>query len=126
MRVIDEGHLYELAALDGGMDVPLRFVKREGAGYPGNVGHYSGTTSQEVLRALINRACYVNGQISCWQTRLSIYLMGFVVWLYEHRAAKRHKRPIPGLYDAVYGETCEFCGHVTCLLSCDRRAARKG
>jgi hypothetical protein len=40
MRVFDPGHKY------------LKFVKREGDNYPRNRGHYEGTTSQEVLRAL--------------------------------------------------------------------------
>ena len=119
MRVLDAGHCYELASLDGDLVQQLQFVKREGGGYPGNVGRYPGTTSQEVLRALIHRAAYVNNQIPCWQTRLSLYLMGAVIWLYEHRAAKRHKREVPGLYEAVYGVTCENCGHVGCE-GCER------
>lgn len=120
MKVLDAGHCYELDSLDtqdhgnGRWRQRLQFVKREGNGYPGNVGHGPGTTSQEVLRALIDRAVYVNAQIPCWQTRLSIYLLGAVVWLYEHRAAKRHKRTVPGLHDAVYGVTCGKCGHVAC------------
>lgn len=122
MRVEDPGHLYRLRVLDGeeyGMPAyPLKFVKREGLNYPGNEGHYPGTTSQEVLRALINRAGYVQGQIPCWQTNVSIYPMSLVVWLYEHRAAKRHKRRPPSLYDAIYGETCSMCGHVGCYGDC--------
>jgi len=119
MKVLDEGHRFELASLDGDSAIQvLQFVKREGKGYPGNVGHYPGTTSQEVLRALIYRAIYVNGQIPCWQTRLSIWLMAFVIKLYEYRAAKRHKREAPGLHDAVFGETCRKCGHVGCTGEC--------
>lgn len=55
MKVIDPGHVYDLRSLDGEQLNRLVFVKREGPSYPGNVGHYPGTTMQEVLRALIDR-----------------------------------------------------------------------
>lgn len=120
MKIIDRGHIFALDILDDNPKLPtnqiIRFVKRIGYKYPGNYGgSYPGTTSQEVLRVLISRAIYVNGQIPCWETRLSIYLMGFIIWLYEHRAAKRHKRKAPGLDVAVFGKTCSRCGHVGCL-----------
>src|SRR5258706_6846423 len=119
MRVLDDGHRFELASLDGDSATQvLQFVKREGKGYPGNVGRYPGTTSQQVLRALISRAIYVNAQIPCWQTRASIWLMALVIRLYEHRAAKRHGRAAPGSYDSVYGETCSQCWHVNCGGEC--------
>jgi hypothetical protein len=114
MKILEAGHVYELNVLDDWGVECLRFVKREGANYPGNIGHHAGTTSQEVLRALINRAEYVNAQIPCWQTRLGILLMGVTIWLFEHRAAKRHNRKVPGLYESIYGETCKTCGHVGC------------
>lgn len=123
MKVVDPGHAYELNYLDSEYPVDgcyLVFVKREGPKFPGNVGHHSGTTSQEVLRALIDRAFYVNNQQPYWQTRLSIWLMGFIVWMYEHRAAKRHSRKVPRFYEATFGETCAACGHVGC------RAGRQG
>jgi hypothetical protein len=116
VRCIDAGHSYELQVLDSDSKKTqkLVFVKREGANYPGNVGYYEGTTSQEVHRALIHRARYVQNQIPCWQTKLSIYLGGLIVWLYEHRAAKRHRRKPPSFYAAIFGSTCNTCGHVNC------------
>jgi hypothetical protein len=63
MKVIDPGHTYSLRSLDGNGDVRLRFVKRQGPGYPGNIGRHSGTTTQEVVRALIDRTKYVDKQI---------------------------------------------------------------
>lgn len=116
MQVLDPGHCYRLMELDGATwpGTILQFVKREGPSYPGNVGHYTGTTMQEVLRACIDRAGYVNRQIPCWQTRLGMYLMGIVVWLFEHRAAKRHHTRVPSLYEAIFGICCPTCGHVAC------------
>ena len=79
MKVIDPGHVYQLDWLDvdpnahldastahalGGWDgTDLVFVKREGPGYPGNVGRHPGTNMQEVLRALIDRVKYLDNQI---------------------------------------------------------------
>ncbi len=118
MRILNAGHRYSLKHLDGSGEEIVQFVKREGEGYPRNVGHCEGTTTQEVMRMTIDRAAYVNAQIPCWQTKVSIWLMSGIVWLYEHRAAKRHGRKAPGLYEAVFGETCAECGHVGCEGRC--------
>jgi hypothetical protein len=114
MKVLDLGHRYLLEVYDGEPNslTSLRFVKRVGEKYPGNKTSYAGTNSQEVLRALVDRAIYVNHQRRCWQTRMSIYLMMAVIWLYEHRAARQHGRKPPGFFDALYGDTCATCGHV--------------
>ena len=117
MHIIESGHGYEMKNLDpnpGYSYSYLTFVKRVGPQYPGNIGAHGGTTSQEVIRCLIDRAQYVNRQIPCWQTKLSIYLYGLIIWLYEHRAAKRHRRKAPSFHDATFGETCDKCGHVGC------------
>ena len=50
MKVLDAGHSYELASLDGDVRQTLVFVKR----FRGTANH-PGTTSQDVLRALIDR-----------------------------------------------------------------------
>lgn len=129
MNIFDAGHRYALSNLDAlPWEQPtqqLYFVKREGEKFPGNVGKHHGTTSQEVLRALIDRAAYVNGQIPCWQTRLSILLMGLCVWLYEQRAARRHGRSAPSFYEATYGQCCQKCGHVGCRDAKPNQAAPK-
>jgi hypothetical protein len=107
--------------LDGvrGREESLRFVKREGGGYPGNVGHHAGTTSQEVLRALIDRAEYVDNQERHVANTIAIANMKMVVWMYEQRAADRHGRSLDfGIAKAVYGKTCDKCGHVGCEGEC--------
>jgi hypothetical protein len=115
MKELDEGHYYELDSLDGESGIQrLQFVKREGLKYPGNVGHNPGTNCQEVTRTLVARSIYINKQIPCWQTWLSKYLYAGAIWLYEHRAAKRHRRKAPRFWEAVYGATCKNCGHVGC------------
>lgn len=119
MKVIDPGHEYELRSLDGEQTNRLVFVKREGEGYPGNVGHHAGTTMQECLRALIDRANYVNEQIPCAETRSAIYHMTEAIYVLEVRAALRHKRRANfNRENAVNGPTCDKCGHVGCAGTC--------
>ena len=62
MKVIDPGHKYELAHLDGNGHEVLTFVKREGDGYPGNIDHHAGTNLQEVFRAALDRVKYLDNQ----------------------------------------------------------------
>lgn len=121
MKVLDPGHLYSLETLDGKELSVLRFVKREGSKYPDNVGSYPGTTMQEVLRALVDRAKYVNHQTPAWETRLAVHLMTWVIWLFERRAAKRHRRPTPSLRAVMCDATCSGCLHVGCMGECQRK-----
>ncbi len=119
MKVIDSGHEYELTSLDGELSQRLVFVKREGPNYPGNVGHHPGTTMQDVLRCLIERAKYVNNQIPCSETEEAIWHMGRAIVILERRAARRHGRRCPFTTDElIYGETCKQCGHVGCAQQC--------
>jgi hypothetical protein len=118
MVVLDPGHVYLLDEL--GKDIystsTLRFVKREGLGYPGNVGNFPGTTTQETLRALIDRARYVNNQQPHWATRFSIPLFQLVIWMYEWRAARRHGlwlKILPNRIEKCL--KCSICGHIACF-----------
>ena len=124
MRVLDEGHRYELRMLDDPMGEAfqtLKFVKREGPGYPGNVGHYAGTTTQEVIRALIERAKYVDGQIHDPANVLVIRNLREAIWHLEERAARRHGRPwtLPLGFEGIENlPTCEKCNHIGCEGDC--------
>jgi len=115
VKVIDPGHEYLLDSLDGPCENRLVFVKREGEKYPGNVGRHAGTTLQEVLRALLHRARYVNGQQPCRETEFAIRYLKETIYLFEMRAARLHGRPCPGYEDAANGTgKCPHCGHVGC------------
>ena len=99
MNVIDPGHVYDLMVIDedqydraygnvhGGT---IEFVKREGPGYPGNVGHHSGTIIQEVLRACIDRIKYVDNQIPSEHNQKVLYDLRHAIMELEIRAALRH------------------------------------
>lgn len=115
MRVLEAGHTYALQSLDGGDWETLRFVKREGPGYPGNKGHHPGTIIQEVCRALIDRLDYVNKQIPCKDNRDARMHLEIVIWLLEKRAAERHERGWDQKIDGLEKlPTCSGCGHVGC------------
>ena len=133
MKVIDPGHVYRLRLLDG-EDRPwmpeqkLEFVKREGEGYPGNVGHHPGTTTQEVLRALIDRTIYVNKQIPCIENTRLLMLLRKAIYQLELRAATRHGRDlhwrVAGYVHGAMSEgietlpTCSKCNHIGCEGEC--------
>jgi hypothetical protein len=120
MKVLDPGHRYELDPLDGEQANVLVFVKREGVKYPGNVGHHPGTTTQEVLRALIERCYYINGQQFSKETERVETLLRECVVLLEKRAARLHGRSLTAsLDDVVWGRgKCVACGHVGCAGEC--------
>lgn len=127
MIVLDPGHTYELYSLVGyhvvgddrvyeqtlGPSVTLRFVKRVGPKFPGNTPMaYSGTTLQEVLRALIHRTKYLHKQEPNWVNPVCIFLYRAALHLLEYRAAKRHKRRykfIARIEDAPFDR---FDGHI--------------
>lgn len=82
-----------LSILDGtpsdGAGQILTFVKRMGPRYPGNTTKHHGTTTQEVLRALIERTDYVNNQEPCAETEAVAGLLRSALYLLEVRAARK-------------------------------------
>jgi hypothetical protein len=112
--VLDPGHKYRLDNLDGDGEVELTFVKRMGDNYPGNTSAYEGTTTQEVLRALIERTKYVNAQIPCQANEDAIRAMRIIIEDFEARAAVRHGMLLD-LPEDVDVETLEpdYTGHLT-------------
>lgn len=122
MQILDEGHQYGLDVYDGVGQQTLTFMKREGPGYPFNVGHYPGTNCQEVLRALINRVEYLNSQIPCQDNQRILMHLRHAFLEFERRAVIRHKvaelEPLQLWEDDVPVELlahCRICGHIRCL-----------
>ncbi len=122
MNVLDPGHVYELDNLDDpDGEVPrvlLYFVKREGERYPGNVGHHAGTTTQEVMRALIHRLEYVEGQRPHPANERVIQRLRDSIFDLEVRATelsrdqRRMRHCTPHLIEE--SRVCVTCGHVCC------------
>lgn len=118
-EVIDPGHMFRLGTLDGRMEQVLTFVKRcdlTGSGeYPGNTNSYPGTTLQCVIRALISRVRYLDGQESCNENAEIIERLQECLTLLETRAAARHGRTYEGTWkEAAEGRVCAVCGHTEC------------
>lgn len=121
MKIKDEGHKYELFTLDGNLKQTLTFVKRQGEKYPGNESQYPGTTSQDVIRCLINRTQYVNWQKSCWQNRVVLLLLRLCIYLFEDRHNKKHNiKDRLTLRNIERVNTCKNCGHIHCLCNANK------
>jgi hypothetical protein len=121
MKVLDPGHRYLLRNLDGDGEQELVFVKREGEKYPGNVGAHEGVTMQECLRALIDRAKYVNKQEWSLGTVWAIGAMRAAMGHLEERAAQRAgRKTIPGYVIEKIEDhaVCFLCGHIRCEGQC--------
>jgi hypothetical protein len=125
MRVIDPGHLYALKRLDTrlpGLDAYLGFVKRIGPEYPGNEGvPKAGVTSQEVMRALIDRTKYVDNQEKHSANLVVLELLRSCIYVLEKRAAEKHGRLDEFIkltrlspMDIENQPTCSRCGHIGC------------
>lgn len=119
MKVIDPGHIYSLASLDGECDQELRFVKRfdpsNTSRFPGNHNAHPGTTMQNVLRALLERLRYVQNQIWCPENCVGILCLRVALWLLEFRASRRHGRfYFKSITFAEKAPMCPECGHTFC------------
>lgn len=124
MKVIDPGHQYQLQVIDGddlfGKLTILRFVKRVGSKFPGNLDSYPGTNCQEPLRAIVDRLNYLNNQKPDVRTISARDHLIEAIYLLEHRAAELHSRKPPTKSEALNEITCQKCGHVGCTGSCHK------
>ena len=123
MIVIDPGHTFVLAHLDGTRVTILDFVKRQGVKYPRNVSHYEGTWLQEVWRAEISRVEYLDQQDPCAENKSILRNLRDNIRFLEERAARRHGRiPDWRLYEKdgttndhiEHLPVCSHCGHIGC------------
>jgi hypothetical protein len=124
MKVLDPGHYYQVDVYDNDaayapyVEQVISFMKREGDGYPGNVGHHAGTNCQELIRVLIDRVYYLDNQIPHENNLAIIRHLQASLWLFEDRATERHKLPKYSLDDPRPGielePTCTTCGHIVC------------
>jgi hypothetical protein len=116
-RCMDDGHSYDLGSLDGEYTQNLRFVKRcePAKKYPGNLISYPGTTTQMVLRVLVDRLYYLEKQRSCAENRITIKLLKICIWLMEYRAVRMNFHFYKhSLKFATYAPLCRVCGHTQC------------
>ncbi len=84
MRVIERGHIYELANKGEGTQL-LTFIKN----LPENGVNHDGVQCQEVLRALIDRVLDLNSQLPCHENIDIISHLRSALILFEKRAVQR-------------------------------------
>jgi len=90
MRILEDGHIYELNELDRNRNDESRlqrltFVARE----PHNNRVHAGTTTQEVIRALISRTKYCDNCLRWDGNDQIIYHLRMALVLHEARALIR-------------------------------------
>jgi len=91
MKVIEEGHIYELKSYEGMGDQTIKFISKNG----GNIVH-DGTTNEEVLEVLIDRMKSLNSKFPCRENSLVITkLEESLMWL-ERRTSLRVKQQVEG------------------------------
>lgn len=83
MRVLDKGHCYQLDHLDGVGTQTLQFCNREGG------RQIEGVTTQEVIRALIDRTWYCNDCLPWSGNKLVVDHLRMALMLHEVRAMIR-------------------------------------
>ena len=100
MKVIVEGHRYELPNFEG-KDKPgqeLKFIHKEPkeAGLTELLTVSDGTTNEEVLEVLINRMQFLQSKFPCCENSWAITsLEDALTWL-NRRTANRVKRQVEG------------------------------
>lgn len=116
MTEIDPGHLYSVDNYNTQNTIicqQIRFMKRIGALYPGNIGKpYSGTNSQELVRVLISRLDYVNNQKPFWTNPICTLLLRLILNMLEYRAALRHGRKFKFILKIENYPVIEKDGHL--------------
>lgn len=97
MRVITEGHKYELDSFEGGTPQVLQFIEKamaEGSTELRTVN--DGTTNEEVLAMLIDRMQSLQSKLPCRENAIVITtLEESLAWL-NKRTADRKKRNVKG------------------------------
>jgi hypothetical protein len=121
MKILDAGHRYSLVVLDRTDDTEavLTFVKRfdplDPSKFPGNFNSYQGTTSQEVIRCLLDRARYVQNQKWCLENVIVIFSLRIAIWALEFRASRKHRKLyFKSMTYAEHQQMCPLCGHTNC------------
>lgn len=111
MRVIEPGHVYAMANVDGDGEQRIQFVRRRGERAELLRTFTAGVLSQELLRVLIDRVRYLNDEDPCDEDVQILHKLRDCLRLFESRAARRtiEKMPMPELADA-----CPICHHLLC------------
>jgi hypothetical protein len=88
MVVIEPGHVYDLPHLDSAGAERLTFIRRSSAAIQ-HPSEHTGTNTQSVLRALIDRTLFLDGVISSVENDDAVHYLRMALLCYEGRAYRR-------------------------------------
>lgn len=98
MKVLTEGHKYELASFEGGEPQVLQFIEKvpvaEGSTELRTVN--DGTTNEEVLAVLLDRLNTLNKKFPCRENALAITKCEEALMWLNRRTANRVARGVEG------------------------------
>jgi len=120
MKILDEGHIYEMDTIDGAdfYKQTIVFVKRNDPSdkYPGNNTSFPGVLSQEVIRVLIDRVKYLDNQQPCEENIEILWHLRASIEYFEERTHRIHNKEFPNInIDTIESYTpCPKCGHILC------------
>lgn len=98
MKIITEGHTYELSNFENGTTQTIQFIHKEPVmnGSTDLKTITNGTTNEEVLQVLIDRMNYLQGKFPCRENAIVITkLEESLMWLIK-RTQDRLKRGVEG------------------------------
>lgn len=96
MKVINEGHTYELETIQTKETDEPSFIVQFFRGPKGSGVDHVGTTNEEVLRMLIDRMRFLQQSLPCRENAIVITkLEEAFMWL-EHRTNDRRERGVEG------------------------------
>lgn len=94
MKIIEPGHVYELANLEHPGSQLLTFIKRSSGAVDYGDAEHPGTNTQEVLRALIDRTQFLDGVLTAEETQDAVFYLRQALFLYEARAYRRKQQKL--------------------------------
>lgn len=95
MKVLNDGHTYELDSFEGSEPQVLQFIHKQKQGDE-LVTLKDGTTNEEVLAVLINRLNYLQGLASCRQNAIALTKLQEALFWLNDRTEERKRRGVEG------------------------------
>jgi len=98
MKILTEGHFYELDSLEGTFSQRLQFIEKVPAsdGTSRYVTLNDGTTNEEVLKVLINRVEIMFDKLPSEETQLALGNLRTALECFQSRTRKRTEQGVEG------------------------------
>ncbi len=98
MKVLTDGHKYELASFEGSAPQVIQFIEKrpESEGSTKLVTVNDGTTNEELIEVLVNRLNFLQAKFPCRENSIAItHIETALMWL-NKRTADRKARQVEG------------------------------